>query len=241
MEEDEGLLEIALDYWDDESILADGQSGDGVVQGGGGKGVGYEHGGEEPEYEHGGEMLVYEHGRELGGYNDHGMEVQPRYDPGYKCCAPPCRAPEFFQTLPTLAPSARGLQGSSGTYHAAVPGHSRTPLGSGIPNPHHYALEPCQALNAAGCAPSMPRDAQHMEHCHVPSLSRDVPMMHQGTGVPAQSNAKAGPSRIAAAAPLPSRPPQQQQYSQSESFFRLAQSLHQEKQEGVTYYKRKDL
>ena len=47
MEEDEGLLEIALDYWDDESILADGHSGDGVVHGGGGKELAYEHGREE--------------------------------------------------------------------------------------------------------------------------------------------------------------------------------------------------
>ena len=120
-EDDEGLPEIVLDLGDDKRMLVDGCGGEeAVYKHSGGEAV-YGHGGEEVAYEYSGEEAVYGHGGELAGYNDnYNMEPHPQYDPGYRRHAPPARAPEFFQTLPTLAPSACGFQGASKMHRTAA-------------------------------------------------------------------------------------------------------------------------
>ena len=128
MEEDEGLPEIAVVYEDEEGMVVD------------------EHGGEEQGYEYGGDELMYECGGELGGYNDYDMEARLRYDAGPQCHAVSAHPPEFFQTLPTLAPSACGLQGAPGAYHSAA-----------VPNVHlrPHSHEP-QLWQASNGPPSFP-------------------------------------------------------------------------------------
>ena len=132
MEEDEGLPEIAVVYEDDEGMVVD------------------ECGGEERGYEYGGDESMYECGGELGGYNDYDMEAHPRYDAGPQHHAVSAHPPEFFQTLPTLAPSACGLQGAPGAYRgAAVP--------NVCPHPHSHKPQLRQASNGP---PSFPQDIQ---------------------------------------------------------------------------------
>ena len=233
-EEDEGFCEVALDFEGDERMLVDEHDGEEVVYKCGGEEVVYGHGGKEAVYEYVEEEAAYGHGGGMGGYNnDYDMEPRPRYNPGYRRRIPPARAPEFFETLPTLALSARGLQGASGMYHAAAPPQA----------PHnHTAVDPQRRSHEPPArAPSFPREAQHIEHPRICSSSRDFPTMRQGTPagqVQGQSNAQAGPSWSAIPpAQLPSRPVEKRAYSQSQSFLRLAQSLCQEQKEGVTYYK----
>jgi len=233
-EDDEGL---ALDLEDDERMLVDQRGGEEAVYEHDREEAVYGHGGEEVAYEYGGEEAAYVHGGELAGYsNDYNMELRPRYDPGYQRRAPPARAPEFFQTLPTLAPSARGLQGKSRTHRTAAPPlalRHRTAVGA-TPDPRRHSHEP------PAPAPSFPQEAQRMEHPRVRSLSRDFPTTRQVTPagqVQGQSNAQAGPSRNAIPpAQPPSRSVEKHVYSQG-SLMRLAQSLRQEREDGVTYYK----
>ena len=214
-EEDEGFPEVALDFEGDECMLVDKHNGEKVAYKRGGEEVVYGHGGKEAIYEYVGEEAAYGHGGGMGGYNNnYDMEPRPRYNPGYRCHIPPAHAPEFFETLPTLAPSACGLQGASGTYHAAAPPqapHNRT------------AVDPqCCSHEPPACAPSFSREAQCIEHPHIFSSSQDFPTMCQGTPagqVPEQSNAQAGPSWSAIPpAQLPLRPVEKCAYPQSQSF-----------------------
>ena len=149
MEEDEGLPEIVLDFGNDECMLVDEHAGEEAAYKYGREEVVYEHNREEAVYKHSGEEVAHEHGEEeavyghsgkLMGYdNGYGMEPCPRYDPGYQQCAPPACAPEFFQTLPTLAPSAHSLQGVLRMHHAAAPPlalHNHTAVGAMMPDLH---------------------------------------------------------------------------------------------------------
>ena len=172
---------------------------------------------------------MYERGGELVGYNDYDMEARLRYDAGPRRRALSARPPEFFQTLPTLAPSARGLQGAPGAYHGAAAPNVR-------PRPHSHEPQPRQASNSP---PSFPREVQQPPR--IRSLSRDFPAVRQGISVgqvQGNSNALAGPSRSAIPPGPPSRSVEQHKYSQGSSFLRLAQSMRQEREQGVTYYKR---
>ena len=213
MEEDEGLPEVAVVLGDDESMMVDEQVAEEV---------GYEeYGAGDVMYERSGDDVGYEHGGTLAEYNDYDMEMRPRYNTGYRRRGPPTRPPEFFKTLPTLAPSSRGLHGASGAYRTTTPALvPRGPAGvaSGMPDGRPRSHEPRQPSNGANRAPSFPREIQRMDQPRIRSLSRDVPRMHQG--IPATQARGQAPGEAA------------------RSFMRLAQSLRQEKEEGVTYYRR---
>jgi hypothetical protein len=226
MEEDEGLPEMALVFEEDESMLVEEQGPEGVAYD--------DYRGGDAMYERGGGDGAYERGGAHAGCSDYDMEVRPRYNPGYRRRGPPTRPPEFFQTIPTLAPPSRSVRGASGAYRASAPpvvSRNRAEVGAATPDPHRRSHEPRQTSNGPTRAPSFPREIQRVDRPRIRSSSRDIARTHQGVPVAqvqGQSNAPGGPSRSII-------PPTQ---PTARSFVRLAQSLRQEQEEGVTYYRR---
>ena len=226
MEEDEGLPEMALVYEEDESRLVEEQGPEGVAYD--------DYWGGDATYERGGGDGAYECGGAHVRYADYNMEVHPRYNAGYRRRGPPTRPPEFFQTLPTLLPPSRSLRGALGVYQASAPPvvpHNRAEVGAATPDPHRRSHEPRQTSNAPTHAPSFPREIQRVDRPRIHSLSHDIARTHQGipvAQVQGQSNASGGSSRSII------QPTQQT----ARSFMRLPQSLRQEQEEGMTYYRR---
>jgi len=225
MEEDEGLPEMGLVFEEDERMLVEERGPEGVEY------DDYREG--DAMYKHGGGDGAYEHGGAHARYTDYDMEVHPRLNAGYQRRGPATRPPEFFQTLPTLLPPSRSLRGASGPYRTSAPPavpRNRAEVGTAMPDPHRRSHEPRQMSNGPARAASFPREMQRVDGARVGSLSRDIPRTQKSipvTQAQGQSNAHGGSSRNII------QPPGQA----ARSFLRLAQSLRQEQEEGVTYYR----
>jgi len=227
MEEDEGLPEMGLVFEEDECMLVEERGPEGVEYD--------DYRGGDATYEHGGGDGAYERGGAHARYTDYDMEVHPRSNADYRRRGPATRPPEFFQTLPTLLPPSRSLRGASGAYRTSAPPvvpRNRAEVGTAMPDPHRRSHEARQTSNGPTRAASFPREMQRVDGARIGSLSRDIPRTHQSipvTQAQGQSNAHGGSSRN-----IIQQPPGQA----ARSFLRLAQSLRQEQEEGVTYYRR---
>lgn len=225
MEEDEGLPEMGLVFEEDERML---------IEEWGPEGVDYDDYWGDATYKHGGGDGAYERGGAHARYTDYDMEVHPRSNAGYRCCSPATHPLEFFQTLPTLLPPSRSLRGASGVYRTSAPPVvpcNRTEVGTAMPDPHCRSHEPQQTSNGLAHAASFPREMQRVDGARIGSLSHDIPRMQHSipvTQVQGQSNAHGGSSQNIIQLPGQA----------ARSFLRLAQSLHQEQEEGVNNYRR---